>query len=461
MRYLFLFSLPVLAHSRAIIIAKAHLYGITKGRSSMSNLLSTQEREEYIIHRSVAGLGYTTLIIGYMLTILISSQMTLLSFSLFTAFHLGYCFLLWWIRNARSWRFALVIVLLICLTEIVGLLPLLGLAWDWLLFPVTLSVLFSLASWRVALGSGVLLYILMTLNLLAIDNWNTSTAYPTLLELLSAFVFVTVFSLVMRLQQGQKDRAERLLRQLEESSGELARAHKQLQEYADEVEELAIVRERTRVAREIHDTLGHYLSILSIQLETISRLHERDHARTAVEIAEARRVATQSMQEVRNAVAALRPASIAMLSLPQALTQLAREFERSARGIQVTLDLEAQFPVLTTDIHVAFYRAAQEALTNVRKHAQASKVLIRLRYEEGVVELLVRDNGNISTHAKAQSGSGFGLIGLRERIELLNGQIVHGPSEQGGYRVTVRVPVPATAQMPAPGDQVSTERIEI
>jgi len=257
--------------------------------------------------------------------------------------------------------------------------------------------------------------------------------------------------LAMRVQEEQRDRAERLLRQLEESNAELERAHKQLQEYADEVEELTIVRERTRVAREIHDILGHHLSILNIQLETISKLQERDPARAAVEITEARRVAAQSMQEVRNAVAALRPVSIATLGLTGALAQLGKEFECNAPATALTLDFETELPVLPPDISVALYRAVQEAFTNIRKHTQASKVLVRLRYEDGVIELLALDNGHgTSTGNTQQQESGFGLLGLHERIELLGGQVSYGPAEQGGYRVTVRVPGPVASQTSSP-----------
>ena len=210
------------------------------------------------------------------------------------------------------------------------------------------------------------------------------------------------------------------------------------------------MRERTRLAREIHDILGHHLSILNIQLETICKLQVRDPARAAVEIAEARRVAAQSMQEVRDAVAALHPASVAALSLTGALAQLGEEFEHTAPGTALTLDLETELPALPPDVSLALYRAAQEALTNIRKHAQASKVLLRLRYEDGVIELLVLDNGRVAAASETQhQGSGFGLIGLRERIELLGGQVTHGPAEQGGYRVMVRLPGPPAPQAPS------------
>lgn len=410
----------------------------------MSDVPPAEQREAYILDRFGFGLGYFTVIIGYLLTILTTTHLTLFNFLVFTLLQVCYSLLLWrmiyhW-HASKSWRRGLEVVLLAGITGAVGLTPLLGLQWDWLLFLVSLSIFFLHLSLRSAIVTGTALYVLMMINLLVIDHWSWSLVYPSLLQILPAFVFVAVFSLTLHLRWIQGDRTERLLRQLEESNAQLALAHRQLQEHADEVEELAIVRERTRVAREIHDTLGHYLSILNIQLETMSKLQERDPARVASEIAEARRVATQSMQEVRNAVAALRPAGMATLSLPQTITRLANECERSMEGMQITLDLETQLPQLATDVQVAFYRATQEAFTNVRKHSQANKVLVRLRYEEGTLELLVRDNGDGA--ASPDKSNGFGLVGLRERFELLGGQMVYGQAEQGGFRVLVRAPVP-------------------
>ncbi len=288
-----------------------------------------------------------------------------------------------------------------------------------------------------------MLYAVTVVNLAFLDNWHIGASFfQNCFTLLPAFIFVAVFSQANHALDEQKTRSEQLLHQLEVSNAELEQAHAQLQAYANEVEELTIVRERTRVAREIHDTLGHYLSILTIQLETISKLQERDPARAMLEVEEARRVAAQSMQEVRNAVAALRPTSIATLNLSEALARLAKEFEQHASETELTLDLETQLPQLTPDIQVALYRVAQELLTNVRKHAHATKVLLRLRYEENVLELLVRNNGIApeSDTAQPQNG-GFGLIGLRERIELLGGDVTYGAVDPNGFRVTVRIPL--------------------
>src|SRR5216683_1375821 len=389
--------------------------------------------------------AFITLIIGYLLTILTSPHLTIVNFMVFTVLQVIYCAVLWWlIKNELSENLLIfAIVMLTILTVATGLLSFIGLQWDWLLYLVMISIYFMALSLRVAVISGILLYLLLALNLGFLNNWDWSHLYVSLLSLFPAFVFVAVFSLMFRILGIQKEHAERLLHQLEESNAELEEAHKQLQSYANEVEELTVVRERTRLAREIHDTLGHYLSILTIQLETISKLQERDPARAVVEIAEARRVASQSMQEVRNAIAALRPTSIATLTLTGAIAQLGRDFEQNAADAALTLDLDTQLPPISPDLQVALYRAVQETLTNVRKHAHASKVLVRLRYEDELLELLVLDNGRGASGDANSQAEGFGLIGLRERIELLGGQVAHGPAEPAGYRVTVQVPVPS------------------
>src|SRR5712692_7264392 len=409
------------------------------------------ESLEQTIPTAEVSTAFITIAIGYLITVLTTPpKLTPVNFLIFTLLQVLYCAVLWWLaRKHLSDRLvALAVVVLSILAVATVWLSLTGLQWDWLLYLVTISVYFMAFSLRTAIIAGVLLYLSMVVNDGFLDQWQWSHIYPSLLSLLSAYAFVAVFSLVLRKLSIQKERAETLLHQLEASNAELEEAHRQLQKYASEVEELAVVRERTRLAREIHDTLGHYLSILTIQLETISKLQERDPARAVVEIAEARRVASQSMQEVRNAVAALRPMSIATLGLTEAIRQLGKEFERNAPETILTLDLETELPPLPPDISVALYRAAQEAFTNIRKHAQASKVLLRLRYEDEIVELLVLDNGRGTSNTDSEQRDGFGLIGLRERTELLGGCVSFDPVEQGGYRVVVRVPVPAVSHIP-------------
>ncbi|HEY7355305.1 MAG TPA: sensor histidine kinase [Ktedonobacterales bacterium] len=401
------------------------------------------------------GAAYLTLALGYLLGVLLANHLTLGAFLAFTAVQILYAgALILLMRSVGvNRRFALPAYAMgfSLLSIVSGLLSATGIYWDWLLYLVTVVLYFSLLSIWLAFVSSALLYGVMVLNLAFLNNWHiTPNLFANGVSVLTAFGFVCGFSLVMALLQAQKERAERLLAEVERSRGQLEEAHGQLRQYAGQVEELAVARERTRVAREIHDTLGHYLTILNVQLETISRLVERDPSRLAAEVAEARQVAAQAMQEVRNAVAALRPAGLATLSLAQALNQLGNEFKRAAPETDLTLDLEADLPPLAPDVQMALYRAAQEALTNVRKHAQASNVLVRLRCEDGWLELVVLDNGRGRAAAETSAGpkaGGFGLIGLDERVKLLGGQVIYGPATPDGcgYRVTVRLQAPAAA----------------
>lgn len=409
-------------------------------------------KTEWLITRAGDIAVYTTLVLGYFFSLIGATILTLFNFLAFTAVQILYALVAWWMRFALpGWQELLGMVSLGVLAFISGLLAATGMGFNWLLYFVTVGVYIYLLSTRIALIATLLLYLVLLINLGFLGGWSNITHGWS--SLLAGFVFVAVFSYSNRLLTVERERSKRLLRQLEASHGELEyvhkeleQAHKQLQEYADEVEELTITRERTRMAREIHDTLGHYLTILSIQLETISKLQERDPARAAIEVAEARRVAAQSMQEVRNAVAALRPTSVATLNLTEALTQLGAEFERVTPETELTLDLDTSLPSLSPELQLALYRAAQEALTNVRKHAYATKVLLRLRYENETLELVVLDNGaGAVENASQQPARGFGLVGLRERVELLGGEVSHGPAKPTGYRVTIHIPVPPTS----------------
>lgn len=223
---------------------------------------------------------------------------------------------------------------------------------------------------------------------------------------------------------------------------ELAVAHIQLQKYSAQVEELSIIRERNRIAREIHDTLGHALTLLAVQLETATQLEMRGDPRLHERLLEARRVAKACLTDVRRSVEALRPDEPYANSLLEQLRNLVMEFETTCRETRITLDLEEATHPLNPELCQALYRCAQEALTNIGKHAHATKVLLRLSTSgelEGKVELTVLDNGQGSM-PRERTGSGFGLRGMRERVTLLEGTLRAGPEPGHGWRVEVVLP---------------------
>ena len=222
--------------------------------------------------------------------------------------------------------------------------------------------------------------------------------------------------------------------------GELQEAHRQLQTYADRVQELAIAEERNRMAREMHDTLGHRLTVAAVQLEGAQRLIPQDPERAAGMVGVVREQVSEALSELRRTVATLRAPLEEDLQLRRALQRLVRHFEE-ATGITVHLMLPDERPELPDTYRVALYRAAQEALTNVQRHAQAGEVWFQLTLQEGRITLLVGDNG-VGPTTRTPSNSGFGLHGLRERAARLGGEMHLDARPGGGTQLRFSLPLP-------------------
>ena len=387
--------------------------------------------------------AYLVVAVGYLVAILTASHLTPLGLGLLTAGNLIwiYLFRILPYSGQRSpvdssivkdglLAASMVIVTLLCIQ-----LVRLGIGLDWLLPLATIGVLGVQLRPRVAVGFGVAVGLVVVLSLLNLQGW-TQHFSQSVLTLLPAAIFSFAFSFVVRQQYTERLRAEALVKQLEE-------AQQQLRRYTSQVEELTTTRERNSMAREIHDTLGHYLTILAVKLETATRLEERSDPRVRGELVEARRVVSECLVEVRRSVAALRPSPVSTMQLRDGLVRLVAEFEAIAPETQVTLDVEGPTETLSAELRLALYRSSQESLTNIRKHAHATKVLLRLRAEGSRAELLVRDNGVGNSLVAHEPG--FGLLGMRERIALLGGVVQAGPDPEHGWRVEVSLPIPMTA----------------
>jgi len=234
--------------------------------------------------------------------------------------------------------------------------------------------------------------------------------------------------------------AEAARRQSQALVEELQAAHGKMQEYAGRIEELAVVEERNRLAREMHDTLGHRLTVAAVQLEGAQRLIEADPDRATQMVGTVREQVREALAELRQTVAALRAPLEADLSLPHALARLAAHFE-TATGITIhqVLPRAEELPDLPSTHRLALYRAAQEALTNIQRHAGAGQVWLVLAGDGGAVTLLVGDDGKGLSLSGDQAG--FGLHGLRERAAQLGGEMHVEPRRGGGTQVSFRVPV--------------------
>jgi signal transduction histidine kinase len=220
---------------------------------------------------------------------------------------------------------------------------------------------------------------------------------------------------------------------------ELRQAHEQLQEYALRTEEMAVVEERNRLAREMHDTLGHRLTVASVQLEAAQRLYPTDAERAASLVGPVREQVREALVELRATVATLRSPVEADLQLRSALRRLMEHFE-AATGLTIHRVLPDEMPPLPNAHRLALYRAAQEALTNIQKHANAQQLWLVLSTSDGAVTLLVSDDGRgISSR---QGEAGFGLHGLRERARQLGGDLHLEPRPGGGTQFSLRLPLP-------------------
>ncbi|NUP43099.1 MAG: sensor histidine kinase [Streptomyces sp.] len=197
--------------------------------------------------------------------------------------------------------------------------------------------------------------------------------------------------------------------------------------------ETAALAERARIAREIHDVLAHSLSAQTVHLEATRLLIERGADRELVleRVVAARRMAREGLAETRQALSALRG------DMPP-VEDFLRELV-AAEGAR--LEVTGESRGLPAEAGLAVRRVAQEAMTNVRKHAPGARVELRLAYRPAEVELEFRDFGarGAVDNSLGASGSGYGLVGMRERAELLGGALDAGPAEEG-FVVRLRVP---------------------
>ena len=232
-----------------------------------------------------------------------------------------------------------------------------------------------------------------------------------------------VLSLFARRLRESNQRAELLLRELEQNRAAQAQA--------------ATLAERQRLAREMHDVLAHSLSGLVLNLEGAMLLASQGGADPKISdaIRRAHRLARTGLQEARRAIGMLRDDA---LPGPRRLADLAAEFEADT-GVPCQVTVTGAETELSTDARLTVYRVAQEALTNIRKHARASRVEIRLTYEPHGTRLIVEDTGGCSEPPAPGEEAGYGLTGMKERAELLGGTLTAGPTS-GGFRVELQVP---------------------
>lgn len=250
------------------------------------------------------------------------------------------------------------------------------------------------------------------------------------------YIFCGTFAYSLARTAEAQQRSEQLL-------AELQVAHDHLQEYNARLEELVVSQERNRLAREMHDAIGHRLTVAAVQLEGAERLIPIEPAKAGRMVHTVHEQVVEALTELRRTVATLRTPLEADLSLPSALTRLATSFEE-ATGITVNRLLPDELPAVPDTHRLALQRAAQEALTNVQRHAQARQVWLELTIEPETISLLVKDDGrgfvvdDLNPHS-------FGLRGMQERAAHLHGAFHLNSTPGEGVQICFHLPLPETA----------------
>ena len=242
----------------------------------------------------------------------------------------------------------------------------------------------------------------------------------------------------------QVEKAEAARSQNQRTFDELQSAHRQLQGYAGQVEALAAEHERNRLARELHDSVTQSVFSMNLTAQSARLLLEKEPARVAGQLEHLEELATGAMREIQTLVTQLRPRSIAEEGLPVALRRLAGE--RQARdGLQVTVEISGD-QVLPEPVAAGLFRIAQEALTNVVKHARTSQVSIRLCLSPGDHCLEIEDRGiGFDPQATLNQRGHLGLASMAERARELGYNLVIDSRPGNGTRLRVAENPPEAA----------------
>jgi signal transduction histidine kinase len=227
----------------------------------------------------------------------------------------------------------------------------------------------------------------------------------------------------------------------------LAQANAQLALYATTVERLSVSHERNRMARELHDTLAHTLSAVSVQLEAANALWDSDRAAARDTLNRAQKLTRDGLQEVRRSLQALRAKPLEDLGLALAVLRLAEQGADRA-GLSLKTDIDPNLDGLRPEVEQSLYRVAEEAVTNVVRHANARSLEVALKRANGCVRLDVIDDGAGFDPGGRRPDGHYGLAGMQERAALCGGML--DVTSRAGRGTTVRLTVEESPLPPGP-----------
>ena len=267
---------------------------------------------------------------------------------------------------------------------------------------------------------------------------------------------ITGFNMLFQRLIGERFERNELFKKLAQANSELEETHRQLAQSVAQEQELAVLRERTRLAREMHDTIGHALVLISVKLEAAQRLRERDPERCDGELESTKQIARETMTALRASIADLRSPTLEHAHINHALSRSASELAQRT-GLRVTYTLQADIDLLPESVEETLWKVSQEAFTNIEKHAHASHVQVRISWQDEKLLMLIHDDGiglpqqlcqpqkDNSLEDSSPEGH-YGLRGMFERVEAIGGHLtLHSGKEQG---TTIEVELPLAYSEP-------------
>lgn len=261
----------------------------------------------------------------------------------------------------------------------------------------------------------------------------TKDSNPEILVLnIGTTIILFFLTLYMKYEHNQKLAAEKLYDKLKISEEKLKKTNMDLEMYASSIKEMAVLRERNRISREIHDSVGHSLSTIIIQLGAIEKL-AKENGLMASEMAKGlSNFAKEGLEEVRKAIRQLKPLEMEKYQSIIAIENLIKEFSRFT-GVDVRLGFSKEKKALNEEQSIVVYRVVQEFLSNSVRHGKASKVNIFMNFDEDKLIVTLRDNGIGSDNIE----KGMGLTNIWERVNELGGQVQYSTEKGKGFLLRI------------------------
>lgn len=257
-----------------------------------------------------------------------------------------------------------------------------------------------------------------------------------ILSSLNEMVFIVFMVFVIQGQIDEKTKIKELYDRLYQTAGELKIVNIQLQDYAKKSEEMAKTRERNRLAREIHDTLGHALTGIATGLEACIQLIDHNKKQTKNQLMKINELAKKGLLDVRRSVSELRPDALNRFSLIPAIQRLTEDINECT-NTKVMLFINQETANLKPDEEETIYRIVQEGITNAVRHGKAKEIKVGLYFEANYIRLEITDDG-IGCPNPVE---GFGLKHIQERIEMLAGWVKFESLIPNGFKVDAMLPI--------------------